>query len=332
MVPFDHADCWAYLATQAKVLELQIMQQWNSSSSVTTAAAGSAVTIGKYDAIHVGHQEIFAQLVSIARTKDLTSVVLTFDGHPNAVLDPTHVPFPILGPKLRAEYIAATGVDATLTLDFNSALAEMPARDFVELYLVKTLRAKVVIVGEGFKFGAHGSGTCDTLRELAGEFGFEVIEVPCKRMNGEIVSTTAVRQALERGDVASAADLLGRRHLTRGVIEHGLKIGRTIGFPTANMERGAEGYLPLDGVYGGWLIDGVNRYPAAISIGINETFQTVPRLAEAFVLDRNDLDLYDHIVDFEYVGFVRPTEKFNGADELISAIHRDIEKVRLILR
>jgi riboflavin kinase/FMN adenylyltransferase len=151
-------------------------------------------------------------------------------------------------------------------------------------------------------------------------------------MNGEIVSTTAVRQALERGDVASAADLLGRRHLTRGVIEHGLKIGRTIGFPTANMERGAEGYLPLDGVYGGWLIDGVNRFPAAISIGINETFQTVPRLAEAFVLDRNDLDLYDHIVDFEYVGFVRPTEKFNGADELISAIHRDIEKVRLILR
>lgn len=296
------------------------------------SSAGSAVTIGKYDAIHIGHQEIFHQLVATAKQHSLTSVVLTFDGHPNSVLNPDQVPRPILGSKLRAEYIAETGIDATLTLEFDRALAELPARDFVEHYLASALQAKVVIVGEGFKFGAHGSGTCDTLRELAGEFGFEVIEVPCKRMNGEIVSTTAVRQALERGDVASAADLLGRRHLTRGVIEHGLKIGRTIGFPTANMERGAEGYLPLDGVYGGWLIDGVNRYPAAISIGINETFQTVPRLAEAFVLDRNDLDLYDHIVDFEYVGFVRPTEKFNGADELISAIHRDIEKVRLILR
>jgi riboflavin kinase/FMN adenylyltransferase len=308
------------------------MQQWDVSSTKAIAAGGAAVTIGKYDAIHIGHQEIFTQLVSLAKAKDLTSVVLTFDGHPNAILDPNHVPLPILGPKLRNEYISATGIDATLTLDFDTALAEMPARDFVEQYLVKSLQVKVVIVGEGFRFGAHGSGNCDTLRELAGEFGFEVVEVPSKTLNGEIVSTTAVRQALERGDVTFAAELLGRSHLTRGVIEHGLKIGRTIGFPTANMERGAEGYLPLDGVYAGWLVDGENRYPAAISIGVNETFQAVPRLAEAFVLDRNDLDLYDHIVDFEYVGFVRPTEKFNGADELIVAINRDIEKVRDILR
>lgn len=308
------------------------MQQWIGTSSVTIAPSGSAVTIGKYDAIHVGHQEIFSRLVDISKRSHLTSVVLTFDGHPNAVLDPKHIPLPILGPKLRAEYFSATGVDATLTIDFDSALSEMPARIFVEKYLIEKLNAKVVIVGEGFKFGAHGSGTCDTLRELAPEFGFEVIEVPSKRIDGEVVSTTAVRHALERGDVASAAKLLGRNHLTRGVIEHGLKIGRTIGFPTANMERGAEGYLPLDGVYAGWLVDGENRYPAAISIGINETFQAVPRLAEAFVLDRKDLDLYDHVVDFEYVGFVRPTEKFNGPDELVAAIHRDIEKVRLILR
>jgi len=308
------------------------MQQWESSSSVAIGASGSAVTIGKYDAIHIGHQEIFSQLVSKAKADRLTSVVLTFNGHPNAILNPESVPLPILGPKLRAEYIAATGVDATFTLDFDLTLAEMSASDFVAEYLVKTLNAKVVIVGEGFRFGSHGSGNCDTLRELAAEHGFEVIEVPSKTLNGEIVSTTAVRQALERGDVAFANDLLGRRHLTRGNIEHGLKIGRTIGFPTANMERGAEGYLPLDGVYAGWLVDSQNRYPAAISIGINETFQAVPRLAEAFVLDRFDLDLYDHVVDFEYVGFVRPTEKFNGADELIVAINRDVEKVRDILR
>jgi riboflavin kinase/FMN adenylyltransferase len=332
LVSVDHAGSRLSLAAQAEVLDLQIMQQWTTSSTMTIDAAGSAVTIGKYDAIHIGHQEIFRQLVSIAEQKSLTSVVLTFNGHPNSILRPSNVPLPILGPKLRAEYIAATGIDATLTLDFDQALAELDARDFVEQYLVDTLKAKVVIVGEGFRFGAHGSGNCDTLRELASDFGFEVIEVPCKTLQGEIVSTTAVRQALEAGDVQLAAELLGRRHLTRGVIEHGLKIGRTIGFPTANMERGAEGYLPLDGVYAGWLVDGDVRYPAAISIGINETFQAVPRLAEAFVLDRSDLDLYDHVVDFEYVGFVRPTEKFNGADELIVAINRDIEKVRDFLR
>ncbi|MFM6977567.1 MAG: bifunctional riboflavin kinase/FMN adenylyltransferase, partial [Micrococcales bacterium] len=247
------------------------MQQWNSSSSVVLSPNGSAVTIGKYDAIHIGHQEIFHQLVEVAKAKSLTSVVLTFNGHPNAILEPMRVPLPILGPKLRAEYIAHTGIDATYTLDFDKALAELPAEEFVEKYLVAALNAKFVIVGEGFKFGAHGSGDCETLRALAKEHGFEVIEVPCKKLNGKVVSTTSVREALERGDVVAASELLGRKHLTRGVIEHGLKIGRTIGFPTANMERSAEGYLPLDGVYAGWLVDGDERYPAAISIGINET-------------------------------------------------------------
>lgn len=307
------------------------MLQWNSSSPVTLSPGGSAVTIGKYDAIHIGHQEIFRRLVDTATSSQLTSVVLTFNGHPNSVLDPGRVPRAILGPKLREQYIAETGIDATYTLAFDQALADLDAREFVKLYLVDILKAKFVIVGEGFRFGAHGIGSCDTLRELAGEFEFEVIEMPNKMLDGEVVSTTAVREALEGGNVEKAAKLLGRNHRTRGIIEHGLKIGRTIGFPTANMAREAEGYLPLDGVYAGWLVDGSERYPAAISIGINETFQAVPRLAEAFVLDRNDLDLYDHTVDFEYVGFVRATEKFSGAEELIVAIKRDLEKIRQIL-
>lgn len=307
------------------------MLQWNSSSPVMLSPRGSAVTIGKYDAIHIGHQEIFSRLVEAARNQQLTSVVLTFNAHPNSVLDPGRVPLSILGPKLRAQYISETGIDATYTLDFDQALADLGAREFVKLYLVDILKAKFVVVGEGFRFGSHGSGNCDTLRELASEFGFEVVEMPNKLLDGEVVSTTAVREALEGGNVEKAAKLLGRNHLTRGVIEHGLKIGRTIGFPTANMAREAEGYLPLDGVYAGWLIDGTESYPAAISIGINETFQAVPRLAEAFVLDRNDLDLYGHTVDFEYVGFVRATEKFNGADALIQAINRDLNVVRRIL-
>jgi riboflavin kinase/FMN adenylyltransferase len=136
---------------------------------------------------------------------------------------------------------------------------------------------------------------------------------------------------LDLGDVAGAAKLLGRVHKTTGEIEHGLKIGRTIGFPTANMSRDAEGYLPVDGVYAGWLVTAEERFPAALSVGINETFQAVPRLVEGYVLDRTDLDLYGQIVDFEYVDFVRATAKFDGVEALIDAINRDVARVRTIL-
>jgi riboflavin kinase/FMN adenylyltransferase len=126
----------------------------------------------------------------------------------------------------------------------------------------------------------------------------------------------------------AAAELLGRNHTNVGVIEHGLKIGRTIGFPTANMSRDCEGFLPLDGVYAGWLYADDQKYPAAHSVGINETFQAVPRLVESFVLDRKDLDLYGKTVTLEYVEFIRPAAKFDGVDALVAEINRDIEKIR----
>jgi riboflavin kinase/FMN adenylyltransferase len=143
-----------------------------------------------------------------------------------------------------------------------------------------------------------------------------------------VVSTTLVRNALDAGDVVLASEMLGRNHTTMGHIEHGLKIGRQIGFPTANMERSAEGYLPLDGVYAGWLYTGTERYPAALSVGINETFQAVPRLIEAHILDRDDVDLYDKLVTLEYIDFVRPSAKFDGVESLVAEINRDLDKIR----
>lgn len=307
------------------------MQQWNSNVLPTVSPNGSAVTIGKYDAIHIGHQEILQQLVTNAKRDKLTSVLLTFTAHPNSILEPSKIPLPIIGPKLKAQYVADSGVEAMYTLDFDQALAELDAEEFVSQYLVTKLSAKLVIVGEGFRFGVHGSGSCDTLRDLGAKYGFEVVEVQTKKLDGEVVSTTAVRDALEAGDVVLAGKLLGRGHINRGAIEHGLKIGRTIGFPTANLSRNAEGYLPLDGVYAGWLHDQGKKYPTAISVGINETFQAVPRLAEAFVLDHTGLDLYDHIVDFEYVEFIRPAAKFNGVEDLVAEINRDLVKIRQVL-
>lgn len=307
------------------------MLHFKSMVEVPAGYAGSAVTIGKFDALHVGHQALLTELKSIANARQLTSVVVTFDRHPLNTLQPGNAPQAIIGPQQKAARLSAMNIDALLTLEFDEALANLSAEDFVRTVLVEKLNAKFVIVGHSFRFGANGEGDCDLLADLAIKYGFEFKELEQFEVEGEVVSATRVRECLDRGDIAAAEKLLGRSHITTGVVEHGLKIGRTIGFPTANIARNCEGYLPLDGVYAGWMhVDG-QKLPTAISIGINETFQAVPRLAEAFVLDRKDLDLYDKVVDLEYVGFVRPAAKFNGVDDLVAEINRDIAKIRVAL-
>jgi riboflavin kinase/FMN adenylyltransferase len=291
----------------------------------------TAVTIGKFDGIHRGHSALIAELLAVAKQHELTSVLVTFDRHPDALLNPTNLKWPLIGPHQKAELVAAAGVEALVTLTFDDDLAKLTAEQFIQEVLVDRLQVKIVIVGEDFRFGAGGAGDVTLLRDLGQQLGFEVRVIPSATVAGVKVSTSAIRGLLDEGNVAKAAELLGRTHTTVGEVEHGLKIGRTIGFPTANMSREAEGYLPLDGVYAGWLIaDGV-RYPAAHSVGINETFQAVPRLVESHVLDRKDLDLYDKVVILEYVDFVRPSAKFDGVDSLVAEINRDLDKIRLIL-
>ena len=291
----------------------------------------TAVTIGKFDGIHRGHQALISALRDAAEEHDLKTVLVTFDRHPDALLNPGAVKWPLIGPTQKASLVADAGVDVMLTLAFDDALAQQSAKDFVQETLVDALRAKIVIVGEDFRFGAGGVGDISLLHELGQQLGFEVRVIPSATESGLKVSTSAIRELLDLGDVAKAGILLGRTHTTVGVVEHGLKIGRTIGFPTANMSRDAEGYLPLDGVYAGWLIADGQRYPAAHSVGINETFQAVPRLVESHVLDRKDLDLYDKVVTLEYVDFVRPSAKFDGVESLVAEINRDLDKIRNIL-
>ena len=291
----------------------------------------TAVTIGKFDGIHRGHQALIAALRSAAAEHDLKTVLVTFDRHPDALLNPANLKWPLIGPTQKESLISAAGLDALLTLTFDDALAQQSAQDFVQETLVDALGAKIVIVGEDFRFGAGGAGDVALLHELGQQLGFEVRVIASATVDGLKVSTSAIRELLDQGDVAKAGKLLGRVHTTVGVVEHGLKIGRTIGFPTANMSREAEGYLPLDGVYAGWLIANGEKYPAAHSVGINETFQAVPRLVESHVIDRKDLDLYDKVVTLEYIDFVRPSAKFDGVDSLVVEINRDLDKIRHIL-
>jgi riboflavin kinase/FMN adenylyltransferase len=305
---------------------------WKSLNEVPEDFADTAVTIGKFDGVHLGHQELLRQVTEIADEYLLASVVLTFDRHPDALLNPSECKLPIVGPTQKESLIEARGIDATLTLRFDEALAALSPQEFVQSILVEKLKAKAVVVGQAFRFGHRGSGTVETLRELGRAFGFRVYEIPKVMVGDRAVSTTLIRELLDSGKVVAAAALLGRNHTNVGVIEHGLKIGRTIGFPTANMSRNCEGFLPLDGVYAGWLhVDG-EKLPAAHSVGINETFQAVPRLVESFVLDRKDLDLYDKTVTLEYVEFIRPAAKFDGVESLVAEINRDIEKIRVALK
>ena len=304
------------------------MQTFRTLRDVPSNLSDTAVTIGKFDCLHLGHQSLFAELIAYARENQLAPTIVTFDRHPDHLLRPDRAKAPILGRNQKHEMLNQSGADYLLELEFKQELADKTPEQFAKQILVDTLRAKMVMVGEGFRFGNQGSGNSQTLRELGQLYGFEVREVNPVEVDGEIVSTTRVRELLDQGDVATVARLLGRVHVAVGVVEHGQKIGRKIGFPTANLSREAEGYLPLDGVYSGWLVSEGVRYPAAHSVGINETFQAVPRLVESHVLDETDLDLYDKVVTLEFVDFVRPVEKFDGVDSLVGQINLDLEVVR----
>lgn len=307
------------------------MHSITSLNEVTGGFTATAVTIGKFDGIHLGHQKLIAALTNAAAEHGIQSAVVTFDRHPDALLKPGHAKLPIIGPNQKRDLIAKHDVDVLVTLPFDEALAKLSPEDFIQAILVDGLKAKIVLVGEDFRFGNRGAGDVHLLHDLGQQLGFEVRVISSAMLDGEKISSSAIREALDTGNVAKAKKMLGHVHTCVGLIEHGLKIGRSIGFPTANMARDCEGYLPLDGVYAGWLeVDG-HRYPAAHSVGINETFQAVPRLVESHILDRDDVDLYDKVVTLEFVDFIRPAAKFNGVEDLVEEINRDLAKIRVIL-
>ena len=304
------------------------MPTYSALADVPSDIGNTAVTIGKFDCLHLGHQSLFAHLLEAATSKSLVPTVVTFDKHPDHLLRPDRAKLPIIGKSQKHSIIEAAGAEVLLELEFNHELASKSPEQFVREILVDALHAQVVLVGEGFRFGNQGSGDTELLRTLGQQYGFSVSVIQPIEIDGKTVSTTRVRDLLDEGDVASVAKLLGRVHVAVGIVEHGLKIGRKIGFPTANLSRDAEGYLPLDGVYSGWLVSEGVRYPAAHSVGINETFQAVPRLVESHVLDETELDLYDKVVTLEFIDFVRPVAKFDGVDSLVAQINLDLEVVR----
>ena len=326
------------------------MQRWNGLDEVPTGFGPSVVTIGNFDGVHRGHQAVLGRLVAEARRAGGAAVAITFEPHPLAVLHPEHAPAALVGLDQRLELLAGTGLDAVLVMEFTRELASWEPERFVREVLVDTLHAAEVVVGRDTRFGRRNSGDVATLRALGELFGYrvEILEdlggADAAHPSGRRWSSTWARELISTGDVGLAAEVLGRPHRVVGTVVTGDRRGRELGYPTANLSQNAQGMVPADGVYAGWLLRAVpagagagvetdpeHRLPAAISVGTNPTFDGTQRRVEAYVLDRDDLELYGERVGVEFVRFLRPTLRFDGIDALVVQMALDVDESRAVL-
>lgn len=286
---------------------------------------GSAVTIGVFDGVHAGHQSVIGHCVQVAGQAGLRAVAVTFDPNPLELLRPEIAPTRLCSLARRVRFIEQVGVADVEVLAFTAELAAMSAQDFVEKVLVRQLNAKHVVIGKGFRFGHKAQGAADTLRAA----GLTVDEFALVG-DGEPVSSTRVRAAIARGDVAGATQMLTRPPELEGVVVTGHSRGRDLGFPTANLELHRLAAIPADGVYAGAATVGPHRFAAAISVGTNPTFGDVGRTVEAYLLDF-DSDLYDQTLRVEFVSRLRDTLAFESVDALVTQMHRDVEATRRVV-
>ncbi len=284
--------------------------------------AGTAVTIGAYDGVHRGHQFVIGRLRRMAADGGLATVVLTFDQHPAAVVRPESAPKLLTDLDQKLEILASTGVDSTVVLHFDHARSQEEPEQFVREVLVDAIRARVVVVGEDFHFGRQRRGNVELLREMGASLGFEVAHVPLL----EGISSTAVRRLLAAGDVTGAAELLGRPHEVRGVVERGDQRGRDLGYPTANVAVPPEILLPAPGIYAGWY--GGDR-AAAISVGHRPTFHDggSPVVLEAYLLDFEG-DLYGQQARVSFVRRLRDEARYDSTDALVAQMALDVDATR----
>jgi riboflavin kinase/FMN adenylyltransferase len=312
------------------------VHRWYGLDEVPDDWGASVVTIGVFDGVHRGHQRIVARAVELAHG-DLPVVVVTFDPHPDEVVRPgSHPPF-LSTARRRAELLATLGADAVCMLPFTYEFSQLGPDEFVRMVLVDRLHAAAVVVGEDFRFGHRAAGDVPLLATLGEKYDFSTEGVPLLADGGVTISSTYIRERLEAGDVATAAQELGRPHRVEGIVYRGHMRGRQLGFPTANLESPPHTAVPGDGIYAGWLVsldaDGAEsgRWPAAISVGPNATFGEAERTVEAYALDRDDLDLYGAHVAIDFVARLRGTERFDSVDDLVTQMHHDVDKARELL-
>lgn len=290
----------------------------------------AAVALGVFDGVHVGHQALLGQTAAAASASGVTAVALTFDRDPDQVVDPGNAAPQLLDLDDKLEFVCERGMDAVLLVPFTKDVADMPPRRFLEAVLTATMAPRAAFVGEDFRFGAGASGSVDTLAEYGRERDFEVYALPLTCRDGAPVTSTRIRAMVAAGEVARAAELLGREHRVSGKVVRGRGAGRSVSVPTANIQPRPYAALPADGVYAGWVETGGSVFPAAVSCGVAPSFIEADARLEAHLIGYEG-DLYGERVRVSFVERLRELIAFGSPGELRETVLGDVERVRSVL-
>ena len=302
----------------------------NGVRDLPSPLAASILTIGNFDGVHRGHQVLLESVVRLARELGVLSVLMTFEPHPVKVLHPDRKLTRIFDFEDQKKCLEAAGLDLLVVEPFSREFSQFPAERFLGEWIYRPFSPRTVIVGYDFSFGADRKGSIEFIRSKSSDFGFSVEVIPPVKVDGEICSSTRIRQAVETGDVELANKLLGRDFYIEGLVERGAGRGRKLGLPTANLRTNAETH-PSQGVYAAWAVTSSGRHRAVVNIGTNPTFVHQGHVTiEAHILDFSE-DLYGSNLRLEFVKRIRSEKKFSGPTELISQIRKDISESRLVL-
>jgi len=302
---------------------MEIMRGWHNLP--TNSYHGSVVTLGNFDGVHLGHQKLLVELKKAAQQLQLPSTVVLFEPHPKTFFDPTHAPITItpLAEKLRL--LSQWGVDRVVCLAFNKELSQLSAQDFVSDFLVRDLKAKKILIGDDFRFGHRRTGDIHLLQELGSQYDFLVETLPTYFIGEERVSSSRIRSHLVDGDCEAAAQLLGGFYHLAGIVRHGDKRGRTLGYPTANIAVHASQLAIPYGIYVVKVagIDSTKELQGVASLGVRPTLKSAPVLwLEVHLFDFN-ASLYDKKLTVYFLHRLRDELAFNSIADMVTQMHQD---------
>ncbi len=292
------------------------------------------VTTGTFDGVHLGHQKILHTLLTQAKSRNACSVVVTFDPHPRSLLQPDYAITLLTTTAEKIQLLAQLGIDKVVVVPFTKEFATMPASDYVENVIMKTLHTQALVIGYDHAFGKDREGNLNYMQKKSADYGFEIIEIPAEDIDNITISSTKIRKSIAQGDVEAASSYLGRQYSITGVVVHGKKIGRTIGFPTANIHvQDTQKAIPSNGVYAVQIKIDNQLYAGMMNIGTRPTIDIVgsTQSLEVHILHFNQ-DIYTKTVEIFFVHYLRAEIKFSSLEELTKQLDIDKSKVQKLLK
>ena len=286
----------------------------------------AVVCIGTFDGVHLGHQQVIRTAVDRAKQLEIPVIVVTFDRHPAVILNPSRAPKAIASLKMNLEQLQLHGVGLTVVAPFNAWLSRMSAQEFLDSILLEKLKATCLVVGHDFAMGNGREGNTEWLQKH-----LSTVIVPPFEIDGARVSSSAIREAIGAGDLDTANKQLGRGFEVQGFVEHGQKLGRELGFPTANIARSFDQVMPRDGVYASFFFVDGHRYNCALAIGTRPAVGGTSRTIEAHLLNYPGDSLYGQNVRLQLEKYLRPEANFESLDALKEQMSKDVESVRSLL-